>query len=259
MLATQIESTYQAWQIANRKLLKAYENSRFDTFREAPKEKVEEKPPSMRPLSPEKPPKKQSNRSCARLNLWPLVADGKKEHPLLYETAASLLRSLYAKPLFGAEKRWETSLLDAVLQAAEQQHKDPKISSILLEKLSLPVPKASIFYRMLRGTRKNIDNPYPSLLDYFVCEEADAKICLPHASLELLTALFGEKTANELYREFQKEKALQNVERFKQLCIGEEELFSFQACPGSRHKTLVVESGDVCLRKEITLPRGGSS
>ena len=265
MLSSRVELTYASRQKANRKLLKAYEGTRFDALRSAPKEAVTT---VNAPRSPsESVPKKRPNRECARINLWPLLLDGKETHPLLYECAANVLRSLYAETLFEGEKRLEYQLLNALLRAAELKRKNLNASSILLEKLNMPDIQVKplytlqwIYYCMLRGTQKQVINGYPSLLDYFVLDDSDTKICLPHASAELLKALFGLKASEELYQELHKEHF--DKDRVRQICISasqtflsDEELFSLATCSkNSKRKMVVAESGDVSLRKQIFIP-----
>jgi hypothetical protein len=157
--------------------------------------------PSTRVTDPKDVPLPPINFDCARLNLFPLINEGKEAHLELYETAAKLLRIFYQTEVFGSKKRFEYQLLDQLLAAAKKAIEDKKV--LPLE--TLPLKDSSlqpIYYTLLKGTKKH----FPPLLEYFKVERDPSKICLFHAHPKMMTVFFGEKTAYKLYQELHKTK-----------------------------------------------------
>jgi hypothetical protein len=201
--ASRIHSAYIGHQRAHRKILEKYESQIYAEVRSKPKEKRNlakntkgEEPRSSKEKAKEFP---EINASCARINLYPLVADGREAHPFLYELVAKTLRTFYSKQLFGKEKKMEYRLLDSILHAA-QKEKTP-----VLEKLHLK--EQILYYKLLKGTKKwdiTAQQGYPSLLDYFSLDQTEKKICLYHAHQNLLSILFGEKGGKIVYNELNK-------------------------------------------------------
>jgi hypothetical protein len=270
-LSQGVEKTYQAHMNVSRKILNSYESLCYERMRGEATEKKEIKKTKK---NSKKEEKVQTNLDCARLDLWPLVADGIEEHPELYETAAQMLRAFYAKSLFEGQQRLEYAVLNSILEAARHDASlDPNASRLHLEKLNLnagnvkPFYNAqSIYYRMLRGTRLTASGSgYPSLLDYFSLESKKSSVCLHHASLEMLSALFGPNIASILFTQMKENKAPLTIEQFKDICtqngklaVSDEfiNLFDLQSSVhhGSGHQTLVQQDANVCLKQKVFFP-----
>jgi hypothetical protein len=267
-LAQPVEKTYQAHIQASRKILNSYESLCYERMRGEKKEKQDG---NVKTAAHREKQIEPLNLDCARLNLWPLLQDGKEKQPILYETAAHLLRTFYASFLFEGQPRFEYCLLDALLEAAKLANNEPNTTYLPLEKLALKDWRVkplyslqTVYYRMLRGTKKHQEG-YPSLLEYFVIENKETHICMQHASAEMLTALFGPGAAAALFHELQESETPLLPERVREIStqngkigLSDEflKLLDFQT---SRHhtsgqKTLVQEEADVCLKQRVFLP-----
>lgn len=262
--AQRIEKTYQSHMNASRRILSTYESLCYENLRG----EKNEKQPKTKKETPKEKKIETINHECARINLFPLIADGKEKHPILYETAAQVLRNFYMLPLFDGQKRFEYQMLDAIIESA-QQNKDTS----LLEKLALKdscvkplYTMQSIYYRMLRGTKHMPGDPgFPSLLECFTIEKQKMPICLRHASLEMLSALFGPRAAAIIAHERADSETPLTYQRIQDICaqngqIGVSEdflkLFDMQSCRHfhSGEKTLVQQDADVCLKQKVFLP-----
>lgn len=197
-------------QRANLGLLRAERNflqqSEMEQFKALPGIKVplkkgEPQAPSSKEDPPQDVPFPEINPSCARLNLFPLIAEGKEAHLPLYETAAKLLRTFYQAEVFGREKQFEYKLLDNLLASAKNQLQEK--DALALETLFLQDARLQpTYYTLLKGMKKR----FPSLLDYLKIERASSQICLFHAHPTIMTLFFGEKTAYKLYQELHRNK-----------------------------------------------------
>jgi hypothetical protein len=119
-----------------------------------------------------------------KLNLAPLL--GAAPPPLLYETAARLIRLLYGHASF-YESRLEYALLDAILE--EKDH--------------------PLLYTVLRGTNQYDlckKEGYPPLWDFLRMDAHDAgrPVLFRFASQPLLVALFGSAAAESVMEEEKK-------------------------------------------------------
>ncbi len=181
---------------AEQKFLRQSEEEQFSTLLGTERTvKKKEKEPSQKEAS-KAVPLPTINPPCARLNLFPLISEGKEAHLPLYETAAKLLRTLYAKKVFREEKQFEYKLLDALLTSAKKPLE--KKDSLSLETLALKDTSLQpTYYTLLKGAKKH----FPSLLDYLKIERTPSQICLFHAHPTALSIFFGEKTAHKLYQE----------------------------------------------------------
>ncbi len=268
MLSQSVEKTVQAHLNVTRKLRNSYESLCYRQLRSGAKENKPKKIHSHRERE-----KQQLNLGCARLNLWPLVVDGVEKHPALYETAAQILCTFYSKHLFPNEQRFEYYLLNALLEAARQANTDPNSSHLIFEKLSLNktnvkqlYPLQSIYYRMLRGTKTSMqDQSYPSLLDYFALDNKNSRVCLHHASPEMLVGLFGSRAGPIIYTELKKNETPISLERLEDLCkqngnpaLSDEFLKFLDLDSVSHHssgqKVLVKQDSDVCLKQKVFFP-----
>lgn len=264
--SARLRSTYIGHQKVNRKLLNSYQSEIYSSFRYKPKDpKIEEDAHVL--LVTEKPrpaiKKLDPNRMCAKINLWPLIQEGREKHPLLYNYTAKLIATFYASH-FKSTKQFERTLLDALLSAAKEQ----KEAIFSLEKLDLANPDLQrIYYKMLKGTKQGnqaTETGYPSLLDYFKIENSNEKICLFHAHPNLISIFFGPQVADSLYREIHKENgAVLTRELIEKACLEahiiglDPEIFALLELGKPYHeeqkKTLIAEDKDsqVILRRSF--------
>jgi hypothetical protein len=277
MLAQTIEKTHLAHQTTTRKILDSYQSECYKKLPPAPKVesgKDSSDLPSEEDLEPSPLPEQEINHFngiCARLNLWPLVQEGREKYPDLYETAAKILSHLYGPFLFPEEKRLEYTLLDTLLTAAKDSL-GPSDKSLPLEKISLKrggvkrlYPLHEIYYRMLKGTKKVATlKSYPSLIELFVLERqaSDTKICLRHASYELFTALFGSRVAPRLYQEVHQSKTALAKDTILDICkeggnigVREEMLDLFDSTKHhlSGERVLVEEDSGISLKRRVMI------
>lgn len=154
---------------------------------------------------PEKEKKKEPlplNTPCAKLNLYPLVIEGREMHQALYDSVAKTLRVFYQGHFFPTEKRFEYKLLDAILAGAKEKLRGK--TKLAIETISLKDPNLQpMYYALLKGT-KHYElgvTGYPPLIDYWKMEKEASKICLFHGHPDILTVFFGAKTAAKLYEE----------------------------------------------------------
>lgn len=162
-------------------------------------------PRSMLPKSkPEKERQEELgkfNPPCARINLFPLVDQGREAHPKLYETAAKLLRTFYQNSALGSEKGVELQLLDSIVLAAKRSLQEE--ISIPIETLDLQDPALqATYYTLLKGTKKCKlgQKGHPPLIDYFKIERKQAPVCIFDAHPNMLAVFFGIKSAPAIHK-----------------------------------------------------------
>ncbi len=206
--ATRLRRTYVGHQRANRTLLNKYQSELYSRLKgkgqpTKPRQQSEARTES--PQSPPKPP--ELNPLCARLNLWPLIQEGRENHPLLYEVSAELIRTFYT-PLQGREKRFEYHFLDAFLLAAKQTLQGE--APFALEKITFADPQwQRLYYKMLKGTKRwdlATHVGLPPLLDYIKAEPSPSSVCLFHSHPDLIAVLFGTPVALPLYTEIHRKE-----------------------------------------------------
>jgi len=268
--STKVRKTYLGHQKANRKILNSYQSLVYKNYRSTTKPSVGEETFSISKLKKEEQPTNytQINQSCAKINLLPLIQEGKENNQALYDFTIHLIGSLY-KPFCQGEKRFEHRLLDSLLKAAAYQKED-----FSLEKIDLQDPTLQKkYYKMLKGT-KNWDltskTGYPSLLDYIKIETSTDKICIFHAHISLLNTLFGDKAATFLYDELHsKETTALTKELIDTACSHTHRISPdpdlldlLDLGPHHDHaelkKTLVAEdkASHVILKKVVHFPKG---
>lgn len=272
MASSRLRNTYAAHQQVSRKILNSYESKVYAGLggkgravrKERPiKEEVESDEPETEEQKTPEP-----NRICSRINLWPLINEGRSAHPSLYDVAVKLLETFYSS-LSPNKKHFETQFLDLLLASAKEslQQEGP----FSLEKVSFSDPEFQrIYYKMLKGTKQwDLRNGigYPPLLEYVQAEPSTDKICLLHAHPDLLTILFNEKIAWRLHSEIHRKggppPTAQLIERISveshQISI-DPDLLALLDLTRSDHKgkkkTFIAEDrqGDVLIRKNINLP-----
>ncbi len=249
---------------ASRKILNSYESLLYR--REKGKPIKNSREPKTMCAAASKKTRAPLNPPCARLNIWPLVQDGKEMHPALYDLAAKLLRFFYADPLLN-EARLEYRLLDAMLDSARLAQKQRPAMQIPLEKLPLSTASfQNLYYQMLKGTKQD-SRGFPSLLDYLSCECRQSKICLKHASFPMISCLFGPSTACPIYRAIHEDKTHLSEEFLQNICTSsgapgiERNILEFLelnqlAHPPSQQKTIEETSKGISLKKRVFLSRG---
>lgn len=148
------------------------------------------------------------NPSCARLNLFPLINEGRETHPELYNMALKVLQLFYQEQIFLEGSQTAARLLDSLLASAKQTLKDQDV--LALETLALNEETLQpLYYRLLKGTKHSdlfSSKGYPALIDYFKIERVPSQICLFHAHPHMLAPFFGTKTALRLYKIVHQEK-----------------------------------------------------
>lgn len=266
--AHRLRTTYLANQKVSRKILNSYESELYKNLRAMKDPNPAPEPKSTSQAKPSE--KKFFNRDCARLNLWPLVIDGREEHPILYELAARLFRIFYSQHLFENKARFEYVFLDQFLLAAKAASQKKKAStSFLMEKLAFKENRfQTLYYKMLKGTKEwDLTHRfgYPTLLDYVKLEPEEEKICLLHAHTDLLTVFFGPKAAAALFAELHKKKPTPlTPELIEQMCslsqsgLLDPDLFELIRFDRKKHtpgqkKTMIEEDekSHLSLRKNI--------
>ena len=133
----------------------------------------------------------------ARLVIKDLFTTQNKD---LEAVALALLKELY-----GNQKAIDPeTLLEEILSKGKDILKQkPKIESFCLYELPNPSKQLLQVMEGTRGYSYQQKNGYPPLGDYMeIYPKSDRKpVCAPFASLPLLTALFGEKGAEEILKE----------------------------------------------------------
>lgn len=214
---------------------------------------------------PEKPQEKKQkkkrdfndNLECARINLLPLIEEGKENKSALYEVAQNMIKVCYGDQLFEGNLQAVKKFLDTFLKECA---KNP---SVELEKLSLHNDAMqTIYYRMLKGTKK-LEGGFPSLLDLIKIEKGDSTVCLVHARPVVLSVLLGPKAAHRLFEEIHRDpQFFLSKERVKTICLechalppSEEilDMISYHPAKQGGHKktTYIAEEGAVVLKKQI--------
>lgn len=264
LASTRLRSTYVGHESVHRKILNSYQSEIYEQLRvkknplekKEAEEEVSEEPKNER--------KKQIalNRECAKINIMPLIQQGREGHPLLYELTAKMIRTFY-HPLKGKRKRFEYQFLDALISAGKRGDQE---GELILEKLDLDDEALQkIFYRMLKGT-KHWDLAagvgYPPLLDYMKVGPSTDKICLFHAHTDLMAALFNHKIAEKLHEEIHRKNGpLLTKEFIEQVCSEfhqisvDQEIFELLELGRPMHeenkRAFVAQERDVMLRKNI--------
>lgn len=260
-----LRNTYLSHYQANRKVLNQFEsqfyNHSLHPMKNLPhKEKTEEEQYAGEEIN-EKEPK--LNRECARINLWPLIHEGREAHPLLYELAAKMIRTFYG-PLNPGKKRFEYEFLDHLLASAKKSEQE----GFSLEKVALSDPEMQrVYYKMLKGTKKwdlREEIGYPPFTEYVKAEPSQEKICIFHAHPDLLTVVFNPKIAWKLHGELHKEGGPVLTWELIERVASETHTFSLDSKlqelldlkdylnHKDQKKTFVADVGGVLLRKKLS-------
>ncbi len=260
-----LRNTYLGHSAANRKILSKWESEVYQSLKgdlSLPKKKPD---PSATPKAKKESKIPLINPECARLNLWPLIQEGKEEHPFLYATALKFLDTFYGSNLFSKNPQEKAQFLNDFLKKSKIAIQKNQFA---METLCVDPSFQRLYYKMLKGT-KEWDLPekigYPSLLDLIKAEEAPSKICLCHAHPGPIAALFNGKIASLLYREIHKDEPEPLTrELIEKICADcfliapDPDLFSLIDLSNASHPnkgktTLVAEDKEtqISLRKNI--------
>lgn len=259
-----LRTTFLGHVAANRKILSQCESETYQNFRSNPKP-VEEKPrasPKTVPKPAKIPP---VNPECARINLRPLIQNGREEHPFLYEMVIKLLKVFYCHSLFADKPQDVNAFFTAFLKKTKEAMQK---EGFCLEKLTMDPSFQLQYYKMLKGTKEwNVEqkSSYPSLLDIVKVEEPALKICLVHAHPGLLSAFFNDKASQKLYMQIHQEtpialtrEIVENICLESHIAILDPEIFDLIELGRSSHAklgktTLIAEDRDthISLRKNI--------
>jgi hypothetical protein len=203
LVAKKIHSSYQGHMNASRNALSLQEKNRYKRI------PVEEKPKPQ-----EKKEKKTIRVQQQLVNIFPLLAQGKEERPLLYSFFTHLIVHLYEKEPFFPEKnkkKMAELLVDNLIECSRKQKE-----TLHLEKLELKNNELQLFlYNILKGTRpygdkKDLsskeDEGRPSLYEYIYSspDPKEDRIPILFADFHLLTALFNDQVAHRILQ-YQKE------------------------------------------------------
>lgn len=243
---------------ANRKLLSEMISETYQSLRGQTNATVEAKGKETKQEKSHSVP--DINPECARLNLWPLIQDGKQNHPFLYKTAVQMIDSLYGKFLDMKAENFLNGFLKKAKLAFEKQ-------TFPLEKLSLDPPFQLVYYKMLKGTKIWNEEGYPSFLDVFKVDETPSQVCIHHAHPKQLNAFFGKKIGSLLYHQMHFEKSYPSQELIEEvfaqshLIAPDPDLYLFiqlgKPIHSSKGKmTLIAKDLDtnVLLRKTVYVP-----
>ncbi|MBX7066501.1 MAG: hypothetical protein K1X28_04665 [Parachlamydiales bacterium] len=263
-----LRNAYLSHYEANRKVLNQYESQFYNHALKRAKtqtrsEEMQERQEAGEEINEKEP---ELNRECARLNLWPLIQEGKEAHPVLYELAAKLILTFY-EPLHPEEKRFEYRFLNLLLASAKKSVQDEK--KFALEKIVLLDPEMQkIYYKMLRGTKKwdlREKTGYPPFSEYVKAEPSQEKICIFHAHPDLLTVIFNPKMAWKLHTEIHRQDGSPLTRELLERIAGETHIFTIdqklldllQLSGYQNHedqkKTFIADVGGVSLRKKLSL------
>lgn len=145
---------------------------------------------------------KEEVYECSKLNIYPLLKNGKKKEAELYKLLTKMIRSCF---LDEKNKKVEYLIADELINFSKKNIENEK--EPILEKVSFKDKKLQrIWYQMLKGGSfygKNI----PSILDMVKISQGN-KICVEKASFSVLKLFFDENTALKIIavREHDKKK-----------------------------------------------------
>ncbi len=198
-----LRSSYLGHIGANRKLLSQQVSDTYRSLRGKTTVSIDKTPNIEKESEPKIP---DINPECARLNLWPLIQEGKQNHPYLYQKALHMLDFFYKEQIQPVKT---DVFLNAFLKKAKLAIQKQTFS---LEKLSLDPSFQIIYYKMLKGTKILDENGYPSFLDVFKVDETPSRICIHHAHPLQLNALFGNKVGPLLYQEIHQNQSYPTID-----------------------------------------------
>ena len=261
-----LRATYLGHVAANRKILSQQMSETYQSLRGQPKVLVEKtaadkKEPTIHPIP-------EINPECARINLWPLIQEGKERHPFLYEVAVNMLDHFYGSNVFKDSPQTKTVFLNAFLKKAKVAIQK---NQFCLEKLALDPSLQMHYYKLLKGTKEwkaEQKIGYPSFLDVFKVDETPSKVCLLHAHPGQIMAILGSKVGKLLFSEIQAQDSLpisreliEKVYAEAHLMTPDPDLFTLieMGRPAHPHKgktTLIAQDHDthISLRKNVYIP-----
>lgn len=203
-------NSYSQSHQADRNIIKQINHDNFSEL----KSQLAQKPPinhtesaNKKDKSPRQSEKKNEPRHCARLNLFALLDLEDPKLDVRYELCLKFFHSYYSNITLIKNHHSQKilgKLLDAILYSAKTLKE--KNEPICIEKLDLNnAHLQQIFYKMLKGTNNyefGTQTGYPALTEYISVEIGEDKICFPHASKEILSILFSQQVANDIYQAY---------------------------------------------------------
>ena len=269
MGARRMKTTYLGHIHAGRKILSTCERETYNSFDAMPKPKSLHPKKKAASAPSQKPPKPMPNAICARLNLQPLIDQGRENHRFLYDLTAKMLRTFY-EPLFEEKgNKSEYTFLDAWVKAARSLRAQE--TQFAYEKIVFKNPEyQALYYKMLKGTKKwDLEKKlgYPPLLDYIQFDLNATKICVAHTHPDLLSVFFNGRAAAKLYGEIHRQKPpLLTKELLERICLEnsairvEPELYALIHVGAASHKAklgsaLIAEDAEthITLKKNVHL------
>lgn len=266
--STRLRSTYTSHQQAYRSILNQFESKWYKDLGRNQNPEKKKSPAAQREKEGEAEEEEEVesgfNRECSRINIWPLIHEGREKHPLLYELAAKLIRTFYSS--LQTEKRFEYRFLNLLLASAKAALQEE--APFALEKIVLLDPELQkLYYKMLKGTKHwdlKQQVGYPPLLDSFKAIPSQERICLYHANTDIFTALFNAKIAAKLYSEIHRKDGppptRELIERLAfeaHLISLDPDLFDLFEYGRPHHienkKAFIATEGDLFLRKDLQM------
>lgn len=265
--STRVRNICCGTQKTNRQIVNEYQSLIYNGLQKNPTYKEETNRPKQSKKEPGKKNKSEKKKppelsqECAKLNLSPLIHEGRKTHPQLYELAAKMLRTLYGATLFEEKKGMEYKFLDALIASGKGVKQ--------IEKLALPPEYQRVYYKMLKGTKiyhLRSQKGIAPLTDFLTIETAKTKICLCHAHPDLIATVFNFDVADILYSQLHQHPAppltkelIENACIAARYSLSDLMIFDLLELGRPRHeefkKTLVAHDDQfqVTLRKNVYL------
>ena len=228
------------------------------------------KTPKINTSTQNKTPKQKNKKEnkiydCARINILPLLENGRKSEKKLYEIVLKLVKNTYFKN--SKEKNISSIFLNNLIKSSQNRVKEKikasqsrisQTKELVLEKIIFKNENFQrIWYQMLKGSKfydlkKNIG--YPSILE-FISLSSQNKICLHKAKKELLLALFNEKTTEKIILLREKDKKnLKSLIAKEKLNLKNWDLIDFSHKNHSKCAELIIctdEESQISVKKNL--------
>ena len=137
-----MRSSYLGHIFANRKLLSQSESETYQSLRGHSTASTE-KNTSEKDDEQDASDALDINPECARVNLWPLIQEGKENHPFLYDMTMKMLDHFYGNTVFRGQNK--TAFLNAFLKKAKESIQKKQFC---LEKLAFDSSLQLTYYKL---------------------------------------------------------------------------------------------------------------
>ncbi|MEI6242664.1 MAG: hypothetical protein WCP39_04575 [Chlamydiota bacterium] len=185
----QREAAFVKYMKASRHFRNTYENKYYKATFPSEK-KIKEPNPKEKSLPKKFHYTKEKSYEFSRLNIFPLLIDGKETHPELYNFFLRLIDILYGQTLFSGDPTLEKHFINGLIDSIKNEN----FQSIPFEKIRFKTHSLqATYYRMIKGSKG-----LPSILDYITGEQTPSRIYIPYASREILLTFLDEKIVNIL-------------------------------------------------------------